>query len=149
MQLSKIIIGQLAIILVVIGLFYFISDGISSYSATPPSGYEDSFNRINSTFAELSTTINQTNDELGDIDTSGGILGSVTDFIGYFFNSGYKAAKVAALSYKGVNEMVDVSIGQMGLGSYGGLLKGVLLAMILVVFAIGILLNFIIKSGRE
>ena len=149
MQLSKIIIGNLVIIAVVVGIFTFISDGINQYGVVAPDGYNESFTKIGDTQTDLLGTLNQTYDDLNNVDSSTTGGNSGTDFLGFFFSAGYTAARTATGSISGTNTMIDVAIGSLPLGSYGGVLKSLFLLGILAVIVIGILLNFIIKSGRE
>lgn len=149
-QLTKIIVGQLLVISVIMGIYLFLNAGINEYVSSPPAEYNESFLRIKGIYGNLSETLNKTNTELGDIDSStGGVVDTVNDFLGFFFNAGYRAARVAGLSIGGINTMIDVALSEVALGSYGDLLKGLLLLGVIVVFVIGIFLNFIIKSGRE
>lgn len=147
MQLSKIMIGMFVIIAIVTGLFTFISDGITRYGVTVPAGYNDSFAKITGTQSSLTSNINATYDDLNNIDSSNS--GGITDFLGFFFNAGYRAAKTATGSITGINTMVDVAIGSLPIGGYGATLKVLFMGGILVAIVIGILLNFVIKSGRE
>lgn len=149
MQLSKIIVGNLVIIAVVVGIFTFISDGINQYGAVAPDGYNESFTKIANTQTELLGNLNQTYEDLNNVDSSTTAGGSNTDFLGFFFSAGYTAARTAIASISGTNTMVDVAIGSLPLGNYGQVLKSLFLMGILAVIVVGILLNFIIKSGRE
>lgn len=150
MQLTKMNVGIIVIIAVITGLSFFITDGIVQYGIEAPEGYNNSFDTIRNTQSSLYQNINSTYGALQDVDsnTATGSSGS-TDFLGFFFNAGYTAAQTATGSITSVNTMIDVAIGSSGLGEYGAILKNLFLAAILVVMVIGILLNFIIKSGRE
>ena len=149
MQLSKIMIGNFVVIAIVVGLFTFISDGINQYGAVAPDGYNESFTKIANTQTDLLGNLNQTYDDLNNVDSSTTGGSGNTDFLGFFFSAGYTAARTATASISGTNTMIDVAIGSMPLGGYGQVLKSLFLLGILTVMVIGILLNFIIKSGRE
>jgi hypothetical protein len=145
MQLSKIIIGSLLTVLVMAGLFIYFGSGITTYSSTIGSGFDNSsFVKIANISNKIGQTVNETESEL-----NAGSSGSVLDFVGYFFNKGYQAAKVSIAVVEGeyilVNEALNIGV----LGTYGTIIKSILTIAILVVFTIGILLAFIIKSGRE
>ena len=148
MQLSKMLIGNIIVIAIVTGIFIFISDGINQYGVVAPDGYNESFVKIANTQQNLIDNINSTYDDLNNVESSTTGGGS-TDFLGFFFNSGYTAARTAIGSISGVNTMIDVAIGSLPLGNYGAILKVLFLGAIFIVMTIGILLNFIIKSGRE
>jgi hypothetical protein len=143
------LIGNIIIIGIVTGLFIFISDGITQYGVTAPEGYNESFSKITNTQIDLINNLNATYDDLNNVDSSTTGSTGNTDFLGFFFNAGYTGARTATGSITGVNTMIDVAIGGLPLGSYGAVLKTLFLTAIVVVVIIGILLNFIIKSGRE
>jgi hypothetical protein len=148
LQLSSMIIGLLLTISLTAGLFIWLSNGITGYDASPPSGYNQSFLKIQDAYGDLSQNVNQTYNELQDISSETG-GNSVTDFLGFFFGAAYRSANIAAQTIGSMFSIGDSAVDSIPLGEYGNLLKGLLFLGIIVVFAIGILLNFVIKSGRE
>lgn len=148
LQLSNMIIGLLITVAITMGFFVWLSDGITQYASTVPSDYNSSFLRIQGIYGNLSSNINQSYEELQDVSSqTEGV--TVVDFLSFFFNAGYRSAKIAALSITSMFSVGDAAVSVIPLGSYADLLKGLLFLGIIVIFAIGILLNFIIKSGRE
>lgn len=74
---------------------------------------------------------------------------SVFDRIGAFFRGGYDAVKLLFNNFGSLSRMVNVGVSEIGfLGGFGKVLSSTLTAIILVVLAIGLLLNFLIKSDR-
>ena len=150
LQLSNIIIGMLLTVGVMLGYFAWISDGITQYGVNTPSEFNESFNTMYGVYGNLSLIINNTQQQLNTPDANSPQGFSQTfDFLGYFFNAGYRAAQTAMTAMGSMFAIVDVSISTSVLGSYGDIIKGLLLLGIIVIFIIGILLNYIIKSGRE
>lgn len=148
LQLSNMILGMLLTIAVITGFSLWIADGVTQYSSSPPSGYNTSFARITEESTNLGKQLTNASKQLDTInsETQGN---RVLDFLSFFFDAGYRAAQIAVLSIGSMNTFVDVAISETPLGEFGNLLKILAYAALLAVFIIGILLNFIIKSGRE
>lgn len=148
LQLSHMIIGMLVIIGIMMGYFYWITDAVNQYGIAQPSGANDSFYKINNTVSQIDTLLVNTSTELNQINSRNN-NNIALDFISFFFDAGYRAAKVATLSIGSMNVFVDVAVDTAIPGTYGSLVKNLLLLGIIVIFVIGILMAFIIKSGRE
>lgn len=145
LQLSNMIIGMLFTVAIVSGFFIWISDGITQYSATAPTDYNQSFERVKNISAALEDDLRDTQSTLNNTKGNDNFL----DYFGFLINAGYSAGKTAVNSITSMGELVDVAIEQSALGAYGDLLKSLILLTIITIFIIGILLNFILKSGRE
>jgi hypothetical protein len=145
MQLSKIIIGTLAVNLIVVGFFFYIASGANTYTSISSTGYNnESFIKIGEVYKSINSTIQESESELNNTKSD-----SITDFLGYFFNKGYQAVKITLQVISSEYTLVDASVTNLPLGQFGAVVKSILIIMILVVFSVGLLLAFIIKSGRE
>jgi hypothetical protein len=145
MQLSKIIIGQLAIIIVVIGMVIFIGDGVLHYPNEQSSGYNSTgFDKIEAQYQSLNSTINEARDKTENTSS----LNPLANFIDIYFGGGLKAIRVAVSGVQITNTIVDVSVDET-IGNYeiGRTVKLMVSAMIVVALFIGILLYVIL--GRE
>ena len=144
MKLSNILIGIALTVLVSTSFLLLLVNGVEKYNPTNiPTDYNKSFVRIQNNLAELSRITNDTDVSLNEQDSSSNV---VTDFLGFFFGQGYKAAKVLVLgvNLNGViiNEATDNALTYTGMGeTYKAV--GLLLVFI---FIILLLISFIIKS---
>jgi hypothetical protein len=148
-SLSKTISGLVILTVLVGGMLIFLTDGVTTYNANVPSGYNDSFQKIRNNLDDLAENANKTRDSL-NINADANTNNPFTDFLGFIFNSGYQAALVARTSVEVGFSIADESVDQVfGATEFGGLLKMAAGTLILVFITITILLAFIIKSGRE
>lgn len=144
MQLSKIIIGLLATVLVVTGIFVFIADAVKEYAPTGlPSDYNASFVAISNSYADINDSLYRTNSSL-QLDAGD----NSNDFLGFIFNGVYKSAGIVTGSIGVTEVMMDAVIQSLGLGPYGTFLKVILSLMILTVIIVGIIMHFVTKSDR-
>lgn len=145
-KLTDIIIGTLLVVAVLTGTFMFLSGGIQAY--TPNETYDNtSYARLSGVLGNISEQVNQTESELNTVNSEGSVLSQFTDYIGYIFNSGYRAAVIAGKSISGTNTLIDISFQEAKIGEYGTVLKNIVMLILVVVIVIGILLNYIIKPN--
>lgn len=155
LRLSNMIIGMLLTVGVMMGLFAWMVDGVNNYGVNPPDDYNESFFKIQGVYGNLSENIGESYNQIQNISTNTGSSG-VVDFLGFFFSSGYRAAQTAVKSISSMFTLTDIAISETPISqnlpngtNYADLLKGLLWLGLVVVFSIGILLNYVIKSGRE
>jgi hypothetical protein len=145
MQLSKIMIGQVILVLVASGFLLFLSEGITTYPDIIGSYDNSSLVRIQGASARLD---NITRDVNEDLQETSGPSGGVSDFLGFFFSAGYKAGIAAITAVELNNILIDEFINNtIGGTAYGEILKAGLGMMVIIVI-IAILLHFITKSER-
>jgi hypothetical protein len=128
------------------GFIFLIAEGITKYApSTIPSDYNESFGRITTHMASITSYSQNTSEQTGLV---GSQSGGITDFIGFFFGQGYKAVQIftGALSLLNVfvDEMIENVIGDNPLGA---IVKTSLITIILIVI-VALLLHFVIKSDR-
>lgn len=146
MQLSKIIIGQLLLVIVAAGFLVFISDGVSKYSVTVPAGYNETLLKFQNNLNNISNSIGTTRDNL-NVNTNGGLgINSITDFVGYFFNAGYKAMKTVTAVVELNFDLIDVVVDNAFPGTFGDIVRVVFVIIILVVIMIAILMRTLTKG---
>lgn len=147
MKLSDIMIGLVFSIILFIGLFTFLTDGVIQYGVESnlPSEYNQSFIVIKGELDNINKTTSGIKAQLSDITAQSGIL----DYLGFFFNAGYKALTGAGQITKSLFIITDESIEVTGgLGETGGFLKTGIYMSIIIIFFVGILMHAVIKSDR-
>ena len=144
MELSKIIIGQGLLILVIASFLIFLSQGIAVYQPSSiPSDYNSSFVRLQNGINNLTDYMNRTQ---ADIKAEAPTSGNLIDFIGFYFSAGYKGLGIAVQSVGITYDLVDEGTNAIAGGTqYGSLLKAVGMILILVVILIAIILSIIFK----
>lgn len=145
LQLSNMIIMMLITVAITSGFFIWISNGITQYSVTPPDGYNESFTRIQNIYTDIDNNLQETQTKLNNTQGNSNFI----DYFGFIINAGLSAAKTTVGVMSSMGVLVEVAVDESALGAYGDLIRILFLIAIIVVFIVGILLNFIIKSGRE
>lgn len=144
MQLSKILIGQVLLVLVGSAFLFFLSEGITTYPDIIGNYDNSSLVRIQNTANELRNITQGATSELQQTQGPSGI----TDFLGFFFGAGYKAGISLIVGVELTDVLIDETVKNITAGSaYGEILKSGLM-MIVVIVIIAILLHFITKSDR-
>ena len=145
MELNKIYVGAIFGIIIFLSFFLFLNDGALQYSTTLPSGYNHSFLAVQSTLSDINQTTSEIQTQLSSITAQSGLL----DYLGFFFNAGYKALTSAIKLVSSFFTFTDESLTVMGgAGAFGSTLKVALYSSLIVLFFIGIILHAIIKSDR-
>ena len=146
-QLSKILVGQLILIIIACGFLFFISDGVAKYNPIVPDGYNKTFVKFQDNLNNISSSIGNTKEDL-KVNTNGGFFGSnpITDFVGYFFNAGYKAMKtvtaIVELNFDLINDAVDNAFP----GAFGNIVRVAASIIILIVILVTILMRTVTKG---
>lgn len=143
MELHKIIIGMLLMILVVTGLVYFFSGVVSTYSDNTGDYDNSSLNELVDKFDNLTNHTKQLNNELTTLQSENEEDDGVNfiSAVDTFLTQGYYAIIIGAKSGELMIEMVDVGAEETAeiTGGFSNYIKYVLIAIIIVIFSIGIL----------
>lgn len=149
--LTKIIVSQLLVIIVITGAMLFMSDGIAQYSPSVPSTYNQSLIKIQN----ISDTINRAAQNASQklrIDSSGNDPARSIDFLGFFFNAGYTAANAIKAGVESLRVFIDITVTETPLGSgdgaFGALVISVLGVGVVIILVVYLILHFVIKSDR-
>lgn len=142
---SGILIGVVCMALIVSGFIIFLADGATQYGRTDAD--MTGLNTLKDQFNDVNKTAYDVKDKIERVTQSDA---SVFDKIGYFFQSGYDALKLLFKSFTTSFKIVDVSISESSslLGSYAGILKVMIGALLIVVIFIMIVLRILIKSEQ-
>lgn len=145
MELNKIYIGSIFSIIIFIGLFTFLFDGITQYQPTAiPTAYNESYTRISATLDDINETTSAIQDQLSSVTVQSGVL----DYLGFFFNAGYKALSSGIGLVGTFFVFVDESLYVLGGAGLGSVLKVALYSSIIVLFFIGIIIHAFVNSDR-
>ena len=140
-------IGVLCAIAVYVSLFTFLTDGISQYGT--PSNLPTGFNNSYSIISQQLNNINETTESLKNQMTSITAQSGLLDYLGFFFNAGYKALTSAGDITKSTFIITDTSLDNAGgFGSSGFIIKQLIYGIIIILFFVGIIMHAIIKSDR-
>ena len=146
-KLTSILIGVLCAVAVYVSLFTFLTDGITQYG-TPtnlPSSFNNSYSIINQQLNNINETTTGLKDQLTSISAQSGVL----DYLGFFFNAGYKALTGAGQITSSVFVITDTSLDSAGgFGASGFLIKQLIYGAVIILFFVGIIMHAIIKSDR-
>lgn len=144
-QLSNIIIGVLLIGLITSGIGIFLGNVALNYSVDNVENHTFMQVFINES-ASTRDLMEQTEEKLLQVEDD---ESSVFDRIGAFFRGGYDAVKLLFSNFGSLSRIVNTGVSEIDfLGAFGNILSSTIIAIILVVFAIGLLLNYLIKSDR-
>lgn len=144
-QLSNIIIGVLLIGLISSGLGIFLGNVALNYSVDNVENHSFMQVFINES-AATRDLMEETEEKLLQVEDD---ESSVFDRIGAFFRGGYDAVKLLFRNFSSLNRIVNTGVSEIGfLGGFGKILSSTIIAIILVILAIALLLNFLIKSDR-
>lgn len=144
-QLSNIIIGVLLVGLISSGIGIFLGNVALNYS-TKDVEQETFMQVFINESAKTRDLMEETEEKLLQVEEDDS---SVFDRIGAFFRGGYDAVKLLFRNFTSLSRIVNTGVSEIGfLGAFGNILSSTIIAIILVVLAIGLLLNFLIKSDR-
>lgn len=147
LKLTNIMLGVLCGIIVYISLFNFLDDGIVQYGVTNtlPDEYNASYNVVKGELSEINKTVTGIKNQIKSISAQSGLL----DYLGFFFNAGYKALSGAGQITSSVFIITDSSLNSTeSLGSSVDLIKQLIYASVIIIFFVGILMHAVIKSDR-
>lgn len=146
-KLTNIMIGTLCAITIYISLFTFLTDGINQYG-TPnnlPTNFNNSYSIINNQLNNINETTASLKNQMTSITAQSGVL----DYLGFFFNAGYKALTSAGEITESIFVITDTSLDNAGgFGSSGEKIKLLIYGIIIILFFVGIIMHAIIKSDR-
>lgn len=128
--------------LIITAMIIFYGGGVNTYGSTD---YNSSDLEVfNSSISELQDVINETANDLQNLKGNP----DATDILSAFFTSAYGSAKTAAASISTFFKITNAGVGNLGLGSFGNILVGVLGSLIVIILFVGIILHLVTKSDR-
>ena len=145
MELNKIMITMIFGIVIFLGIFNFMADGVIRYSVSVPADYNESVSKIRGVF----DNINQTTYEMKEQMTSIGTSSNPLDILGVFFSGGYAALKSVMSLINGFGILIDTTLNTIFVGEIGNILKIALYLSFIIIIVVGILLHAITKSDRN
>ena len=137
-KISSFMISMILISVIIVGLSLFMADLNTRYE---PVTYDNesmgSYNKLD----ELSALTREVENQESNVSEKG-----ITDILGGFFSSGYRALKITKGSYDTFQNMTTNAIDQANIGVFGGYLKTAIMAIVLIIIIIAIIIRLLLKG---
>ena len=145
MELNKILITIIFSIVIFIGIFNFIGNGVATYNVPVPTNY----NRSVESLMLVMDNINQTSYEMKEQMTSIGTSSNPLDILGVFFSGGFAALKSVGSLISAFGIIIDTVLDNILVGQLSSLLKTTIYLSFIIIIVVGIWLHAITKSDRN